>query len=396
MNDTYLDRQYNREAISFSCILVSAVFFIVLSQFVLVVVSSERFTMTFRPIIVFAVFLSLTRRKAVAISAHHVYALFICVAAVISLLVHTIDVQRASGWASDVLYALMFVAVTLTPWNKREVRTILLSCFLGAFVCAVIMLASNPITDFSVASSGGVEFMNTTVNRNKNAYAFNIGAIIGIIYLAKGKNIPKLLVGICTAVMIYGMLYSQCRGAFFSFVAACTVMAVAWVAEINKKNRLKAFLTALVLVFAAVTIYYLLKNSELSRLVDGESTSGRDSGIKEAWELFLNADLFDKIFGCGYEFEAEHMTQIRSHLVYTCYLLNVGILGTLFLIMMLISILRRIKGNLPLAFFMLGFVRTFFELLDYYIYIPFIIALVVFNYVSYTKEDYDTLFSRGS
>lgn len=396
MHDLRMTNEYDqKEKISVSCLVVSAVFFMVLSQFILVVIGSETFTMIFRPIIVFAVLLSLTRRKTIAISSTHVYAFFVCIAAAVSLLVHAIDVEKVSGCASDILYALMFVAVTVTPWNKREIRMILLSCFLGAFVCAAIMFASNPITDFSVGKNGNVAFMNTTANRNKNAYAFNIGAVIGIICLVKGKNIPKLIVGICTAVLVYGILYSQCRGAFFSFVAACAVMAIGWIAAISKKNPRKAFSTALALIIASVSIYFLLKNSELSRLIDGESTSGRDSGIKEAWGLFLNADVFDKIFGCGYSYEVEHMTQIRSHLVYTCYLLNVGIFGTLFLIMIFISMVRKFKGGIPLAFFVLGFVRTFFELLDYYIYIPLIIALVIFNYVYYTKEDYGTLFSRG-
>lgn len=228
-----------------------------------------------------------------------------------------------------------------------------------------------------------------------NAYACAIGFAIGLMYLIKGRNIPRFLFFLCTAILGYGLLYSQCRGAFFSAVAACAVLAVDWLVHIKRTRGDAAFLLWLIFLIAFVIIsYFSIKNSELRRLIDGENTSGRDVAIKAAWQLFLDSDLFGKIFGNGYMYETRTTQSIISHLVYTVYLVATGIIGVSLITAMFFSSAARLRGFIPFAFFVIAFARTFFEPLDYYSYIPLIISSVSNHYLIETEESCSVLFSK--
>ena len=100
---------------------------------------------------------------------------------------------------------------------------------------------SNDPTDLNAAAEGHLDLMGTSVNRNKNAYQYSFGAVLGMIYLLKGRKIPKSLILLMTAVTGYALLYSQCRGAFFSFVGGATVLLGGLLLEMKKKNGGKAF-----------------------------------------------------------------------------------------------------------------------------------------------------------
>ena len=179
----------------------------------------------------------------------------------------------------------------------------------------------------------------------------------------------------------YALLYSQCRGAFFCAVAGIVVLVFGLLLRIRRKNPDGFIVYSILFIISCVILYYLIKNSELSRLVDGDSTSGRDEGIKHAWELFLQSDLLGKVFGHGYGFEAENSDEIGAHLVYVSYLLSVGIIGTLLITLMFVQAFRNIRSPIPLALWSAAFLRTFFEGLDYYIYIPLLLSVIEQKYI---------------
>lgn len=377
MSNVHLTNEYKKEKLSFGCVLVGAVFFLVLSQ-ALILRVPEIVTQIFRPIIVLFLSIKMTQRGQIQFEAGRIAAIAALYCAFDLLLtgINSEEIMRASAVC---LYLLMFWAVCGTPWNRREVQFIIKACFIGALACAVAIFLSNDPTDLHVGNSGDMKLFGTYVNRNKNAYAFTVGTVLGVIYLLYGKNIKKFWITITTIVIAYALLYSQCRGAFFCAVAGVTIVVFGKLLEVKKRDQGKFIVYSVLFVLFCIAAYYLLKNSELSRLIDGDK-SGRDGGIKYAWNLYLDCGIFKKIFGNGHVFESLHTEGVGAHLVYMKYLLAVGVVGCLLITLVFISSGLRIKGAIPYALFASAFLRTFFEGLDYYIYIPLILSVVIYNY----------------
>lgn len=375
MDNARLKSEYEHDRLYFSCIIVAAVFFVVLFHAPVMRVP-DIVTQIFRPLIVFFLIITMTQRGKIDFSARAL-ALLAALYCLLVLLLNTISVDEITATISATLYLLMFYAVVGTPWTKREVRFIVMACFAGALACAVVLFLSNDPTDLSVGTSGKMQMLGMHVNRNLNAYAFATGTIIGVAYLLYGKN--KLRMALLTAVIAYGLLYSQCRGAFFCTVLGVVILVFGRLHKIKKRSDAKFLAYSFLFVLFCIAAYYALKNSELSRLIDAESTSGRNEGIKYAWQLFQNGDLFSKIFGHGFLYEKNNTVGAISHLVYTQYLLSAGIVGTLLIILMLLLTGLRIKGSIPYALFASAVLRTCFESLDYYVFIPLILAVIIYN-----------------
>ena len=329
----------------------------------------------------------MTQRGKIDYSAR-AFALLAALYCSFVLLLNSISVDEITSAFSATLYFLMFYAVAGTPWTKREVRFIIMACFAGAFACAVVLFLSNDPTDLNVGVGGEMQMLGMHVNRNLNAYAFATGTIIGVVYLLYGKN--KLWVGLLTAVIAYGLLYSQCRGAFFCAVLGVSILVIGRLLKIRKRSEVKFLAYSVLFILFCIAAYYILKNSELNRLIDGESKSGRDDGIKYAWQLFQNSDVFSKIFGHGFSYEAANTEGIGVHVVYMTYLLSTGIIGCSLVVLMFVLVGLRVKGSIPYAFFFCAFLRTFFEGLDYYIYIPLILSAIIYNYsINAGREAYE-------
>ena len=57
------------------------------------------------------------------------------------------------------------------------------------------------------------------------------------------------------------------------------------------------------------------------------------------------------------------------------------------------STFRRVRGDIPLALCSFAFVRTFFEGMDYYIYIPLILGTIIFNCFELNGRSCNELFA---
>ena len=384
----------DRSHLSFSAVAIVIVFFLVTSQ-VFILRLPPIATQVFRPLLI-VMFLIHMQHSGSIQQPSRIFAFFVAIHALVVLLFNR------SLWSQDnilegvavALYFMMFSLAIGVNWSKKELRRILFASFLGCFVCAVALLASNNPTDLNAASAGHLNLMGIEVNRNKNAYQYSFGVVLGMLYLLRGRRIPKPLVFLMTAVIGYALMYSQCRGAFLSFVGGATVLFISLILEARRKSGNKAFAYAILLVISYVIIYYLLKNSDLSRLVDTDSTSGRDGGIEDAWRLFLNSDWFEKLFGNGFGYEASQIEGIGAHFVYVGYLVSMGLIGTALTILVIISSGRYLFGAGAYSLFTTAVLKTFFEGADYNVFIPLILAVSISNYLKITgKRDYD-LFSR--
>ena len=391
LQNNALKTEYFSERVSLGCIALCAVWFMVLSQVPLLRMS-ETITMSFRPILILVLLINMLRRGSLQYSVRLVSfaaATWCCFV----VLLNDIDLEALKYAGGVVMYMLMFWAVIGIRWNRKELRIIICIVFISCIICAAAILYSNPITDFSVAIKGHLNFLGTSVNRNKNAYVFSLGTVIGLIYLMYGHSIPKLLIFLGTTVTGYALMYSQCRGAFICVVAAVFVLVGFRLHEIGKKQSLKALCLSLLFLVFVIASYYLIKNSELSRLVDGESTSGREIGFRRAWEMFVGSDYFGKLFGNGFMFESRHSDEIGAHLVYLNFLVSSGIVGTLFIVAIMLSSLRHIKGCIPYALYSLALIKTLFEGMEYNFYAALILAVITYNYTITYGGSIDELFS---
>ena len=385
----------DRRNLSFSSIAIILIFFLVTSQIFILPLPSI-VTQMFRPLLIVMMLIHMQHSGSGQLPAR-AFAFFVGVHALVVLLFYRElwNEENISNGIAVALFFMMFSFAIGVNWSKKELRWILFACFLGCFVCAVALLASNDPTDFDAATAGHLDLVGYSVNRNKNAYQYSFGAVLGMIYILKGRNIPKSLVLLMTAVIGYALLYSQCRGAFFSFVGGATVLQLGLLLEVKKKNAGKAFAYVVLLVLAYIAVYYLLKNSDLSRLVDGESKSGRDEGIKDAWNIFLRSGMFEKVFGSGFGYEATQIEGIGAHFVYVSYLVSMGIIGSGLTAITFLSSARRSFGAGAFALIITAVLKTFFEGADYNVFIPLILGVVICNYTRVTGRKYYELFGKA-
>ncbi len=380
--------------VALSGLVVTAVFFLVSSQ-VLILPLPSIATQVFRPLIVLACMFRMRDTGGVN-SWASTFAIIAAIHALASLVFHT-ELWSSKVFFSGiavVLYFLMFAFAISVKWSGHELKFMLFFSFFACFICAVALLTSNDPTDFQAATVGHLKLLGYEVNRNKNAYQFSFGVVLGLIYLFKGKRIPKLLFAGMTAVMVYALLYSQCRGAFLCCVAGSTVVILGMLLDLRKRSGSTAFTLLVLTVLAYIAAYMLLKNSELSRLINTDNTSGRDEGIVEALNIFRNSDFFSRLFGSGFGYESTQIEGIGAHMVFVSFLVSIGILGMLLTLGMFTSAFRRCFGAGAYGLFLCAFLKAFFESADYNIYIPMILAVLICDYARRTGRSHYELFSR--
>ncbi len=384
--------EYNEsEKLSISCLVVSAVFFTIVSQIFYNRVP-EIVTQVFRPIMIAVLLIRMLNYGTIS-SAMRNIALTTAIYFVIVLLLNSWNSDEFMIGGAAILYLLMFWTATGTKWNEREVHFIVMSCFFAAVLCAIIFFRYNAYDDPTLAQNGKLIFNGIHVNRNKNAYVFGLSTVLGIVYIIKGGK-HKVIYGVMTLFLAYALIYSQCRGAFLCTIAALITIFALNIYNLYLKNPWKALIGVVVLIIAAVLGYIAIKNSDFNRLIDGDSTSGREEGIRNAWNMFLGSDAFGKIFGNGFMYEELHSDTIGAHLVYAAYLVSTGLIGTFLVALIFITSLAKVRGSLPFALCVFATARTFFEGLDYYIYIPLILGIAIYNCYERKGRNSDELFKR--
>lgn len=363
------------EMLSVESVFVAFVFFVVLSQF-LVMGKLEGLSQPFRPLIIIILAVQVVRRGSIHLSVRNVAFAMSAYQLILWFFLYP-NGGSIRLYLVVILYFMMLFSVSGFPWNRRELQLIIYACFIATFICALIFFFSNDMLNFSEHE---LKFMGVVANRNKNAYAFAIGIVLGSLYMKYGKNHNRFLILFMTIFEGYCLIYSQCRGAFFGVCISVGVGIIYKVFRMRKSGDPYLIFYILTVIVICCVGYILIKNSSVSRLVDNEHLSGRDDAIIHARELFQQASLFGKFFGNGMLYERSNTTGLGVHFVYLTYLLESGIIGTILLILIFITTAGSIRGELSWTLFILALSRTFFEGMDYYIYIPLILSICISNY----------------
>lgn len=383
-------RRSMTDSLSFESVFVAFVFFVVLSQFILYI-GSETFSQPLRPLIVLILTLQVVRRGRIRLPVCSV-ALAMSVYQFMVWFFLYPDGGSFREYLVLIFYFMMLYSVAGFPWKRRELQLIIYSAFLATFVCAVIFFFSNNMADFSPQQ---YRFMGVEVNRNKNAYAFAFGIILGRSYLAYGRGRNKLLVFLMMFFEGYCLIYSQCRGAFIGVLIAMSLIALQRAGGMRRNNNPYLLFYILLFILLCLVGYYLIRYSAVSRLVDSDNLSGRDDSIEHALLLFRQAPILGKIFGNGTLYESNNTAGIGVHFVYLTYLLESGIIGALLIIMVFIQAARNLHGEIAWSLFAFALSRTFFEGMDYYIFIPLILSICISNYERMYGRSCRELFFRS-
>lgn len=383
------NKTYTEEPLSMESIFVAFVFFVVLSQFLLTG-RSELLTQPLRPLIVIILTVQVVRRGRLKLPVCNA-ALAMSIYQIILWFFLYPDGGPLRGYLILIFYFMMLFSVAGFPWNGRELRLILFASFLATFVCAVAFFLSNNMLDFS---NHEYRFMGEVVNRNKHAYAFAFGIILGRSYLSFGRGRNRLVILLMMLLEGYCLLYSECRGAFLGAFISLSIIAFSRAVHMWKDGHPYLIFYVFLYIVFFIAVYFLIKNSAVSRLVDGENLSGRDTGMEHAVMLFRQATIPGKIFGNGMLYESLHTEGIGVHFVYLTYLLEAGIIGTVLIILIFLSAMRIIRGEIQWSIFMIALSRTFFEGMDYYIFIPLILSICISNYELLYRRPCRELFWR--
>ena len=366
-----------KEELSVESIFVAFVFFIVLSQFLLTG-RLEFISQPFRPLIVIILAVQVVRRGRLKLTVCNIALIMAIYQITVWFFLSPYpDGGMLRSYLILVFYFLMLFSVSGFPWNRRELQLIIYAAFLATFVCAVVFFLSNNMLDFS---NHTFRFLGVKVNRNKNAYAFAIGLVLGRTYLAFGKGKNRIIIGLMMFFEGYCLIYSQCRGAFLGVFFTVCIAALFRIIKMWRRGNPYLIFYVIFLIIAFAAGYFLIKNSMVSRLVDNKNMSGRDEGIQHALDLFRQAPLLGKIFGNGIMYESNHTVGIGVHFVYLTYLLESGIVGTTLIILIFVTAVKNIRGEIQWTLFALALSRTFFEGMDYYIFIPLILSICISNY----------------
>ena len=382
-------RRVVTDRLSFESVFIGFVFFVVLSQF-LVYTGSEKLSQPLRPLIVLILTVQVVRRGRLRLPVCSV-ALAMSVYLFLVWFFLYPDGGSLSQYLILIFYFMMLFSVAGFPWKRRELQFIIYATFIATFVCAVVFFLSNNMTDFSEHM---YYFMGKEVNRNKNAYAFAFGIILGRFYLAYGRGRNKIFILLMVLFEGYCLIYSQCRGAFIGVFLVICIIALNKASNMRRNNNPYLIFYIILFILVCIAGYYLIKNSAVSRLVNSENLSGRDEGIEHALRLFREAPLLGKIFGNGINYESTHTEGIGVHFVYLTYLLESGIAGATMIILIFVQAARNIRGEIQWALFAVALSRTFFEGMDYYIFIPLILSICISSYERIYGRSSKELFSR--
>lgn len=107
------------EPISFGCILISVIFFLVLSQFIFSFIP-DIVSQAFRPVIVITLIIMVEKRKIALHEPAHTISLAAAFYCGFVLLLHNIDSEVFISGMNTVMYLLMFYTATKVYWNRRE------------------------------------------------------------------------------------------------------------------------------------------------------------------------------------------------------------------------------------------------------------------------------------
>lgn len=391
-----LNSRRNSQA-SFACGLLCVILFIVLG--ILPKIPSS-ITRLLRPAFIAISVITLSRCRYYNLGATkcHVVSLVYYTLIFFS---HAITSKTIDAYVSIMLFILFFVFVANRNWSRREIVLILFTIVIACDVQSTILLYSNPGM-LRNSSSQHLDFLGAVLNRNASAFAVTPGAICAMFLLLYDKHrrgYTKIAFFAISCLLCSFTIFAiGCRSAFAS--AAVGLFCVIWQKTKESNNYQERFgqrlLTVVLVLVVFFSAMYVSRGTYSSRLFDfGGGGSGRESLWEEAWELIDEKP----IFGGGFDYWESTGHRMGTHNAFLTTMVSSGWIGGillgLFFLLTLIEIMQT-HNLIPLGFIAELLLHSWTEPgMDYYAYIPLMLAFILTRYIQYKNKKLDSIFIKN-
>lgn len=393
------DRQQNNSrdyTVSFVCIVLSAILMLVLG--VLPKIPSG-ITKLLRPAFIALCLITVQNSRYYKLGATKYHIVNLAYYTII-FLSFPINSETMESYISIMLFIFFFIFAANRQWTKRELFIILTVVIVACDIQSIILLTNNPGM-LKNSSSQHLDFLGAVVNRNSPAYAITAGAFCGmflLLYDRYKKSLIKDMFYLVSCLLCSFTIFAiGCRGAFVG--AAVGLFCIMWqktrdAGDYRERfwERVFAMVLVLVVLFTAMNISEGTYSSRLFDFGEEASDSGRDELWDAAWVLINEKP----VFGGGFDYWTSTGHVMGTHNTFLTFMVSTGWVGGIllgfFLLMALLEMFKT-RNLIPLAFMATFFMHSWAEPgMDYYAYVPLILAFVITRYLQYKNKDLQTLF----
>lgn len=310
-------------------------------------------------------------------------------------LINPITNSSTMAYGAVLLFGAFFILLTMRPWNRREIQTILFSIALAGTVFAIILYIDNPDL-LHVRAYGGLLYREAPVNDNSAGFIIVPGHLCSLALLLFHKPqavsdpgwrlVVRLVLLLSAGFTMYVLFCIGARSAFFSAVAGsvCILLQKARTYHSSSLRWRARIVTVLLLLILLLFGMQFSEGTHSARLFSSEDITdlnGREDLAAQAWPMIHKKP----VFGGGYDYwTQEGGSDLGTHNTFLTIMVRGGYVGALMLSLFLISFLYEAlltKSLLLLSFSIEAIFHTLTESdLDYFAYIPLLIVFILLHY----------------
>lgn len=390
MRQSRLTNEYRRDSLSVQCWVLCGIILLILG---LLPAIPGTVTQVFRPLFILACILIPAKYYRLHSEKWQVALLAYWF---LTLVLNPITANAFRSYVSLVLFGLFFVFTASRVWTRKEIKVIFNTVIVATFILSSVLIISN---NGIVSRQDGmhISFLSFVFNRNTAAFGCVPGvlcAVIGFFYGKKNK-VYKLLCLVTIGLGSFSVFALACRSAFVSLVLGIVLIVWQTTREIDnyRKRFAVRFAFLLIVLLTTVVAYSIAQGTSSERLFDLKDDSGRGDLWDRAWELIDEKP----ILGGGFDYwGASSGEELGTHNTFLTVMVMSGYTGgALFVIFLISTFLDLLKARnlIPIAFLAELAMHSYTESgMDYYAYIPLILAFILARYITHQSRDLKTVF----
>lgn len=351
------------------------------------------------------VFFSLFYNVNLKLESTHLFAVMLWISVFISTLIRDAAFDRSI--ISYLLFVLFFILITAQKWSKQSLNLTFKVYIISAVIFSLAIIGG---VIFNIPYSFGrysIDLLGIHKNPNYVA-AFIAGAYSLQLYILlnyKNKKLfKKQYLIISIIIMILGTFFTGTRAAFLNIILSTMIQLTLSVFSKSKKKLMiiSSVMILIVIIPLFINVFYeYMPTRTLERLVSFDSFE-EDSRLV-AWEIVLKKFTEYPILGLGLGNANQYLQRFDAisdlHNVLLELLVNQGLIGFSFYILMLVNKIRYINKKDKNLIITMGFTLFFpilFQngLVGLTIWWPTTMFILFVNYSRLNSEGLEDMFLK--
>ena len=386
-----------RRQVSVPCIALCAVFVLIVGFLPLL---PRSFTIFLRPAAILTCFVFADKVRYRMSYASKALLLFMGYITAI-LLAHDLTSSALTDYISMLLFAFFFIIETEHVWTRREIRVIFVATALAGLCCSVVLLNENESLR-TMAGKTELQFFGNLKNRNTMGFSIVPSVLCSTVLLFndRKRKLPILRISYLASLIVcgYTVIATGARSAALSMMIGVLLIVLEFTNRSgDAKNRLlRRIFVAVLAVLAVYALINFTDGTESARIFkDLDNKSGRE----DLWEFSRQLIRKKPVFGGGFDYWRDmDGSSLGTHNTYYTIMVVSGYVGAFFLTVFLGAVLMEllsIHSLIPVAFVVELISHTYSESsMDYYAYIPLILAYMLYHYSKNQKRPIRTIFQE--